>query len=508
MTLREKQLAIGIGSLLGAWALYQGVDKLALGPIRNADTKLAALEMRRDDLRRQRDRLPRLASEWRAAAGRTYSFSDDETQNAFGEELKRLATVHRLQNARFQPRGAAKLPRSDVRTMGFLIVAQGALTDVVGFLHDVYRLPVLTRIRKVRLSPVQPTGGSDELRIDELLVETLVLPQFEAVDAVRVALRDATTLPADPASRPPPLRHALPDDAALALFRSRNVFKAYEPPPSFAVQVVNDDRLAVAVSAVFSWKGERTEQPGQSVAGKSRAELPPGPGDTVELTARYADGKTFGPQNLAYQPGRPAVFMVPTHTPPPPPTHFAYKAHNQDSEPADVVMTIVRKGARKALPTMRIPSGQTVDLPELEADSMMLASTYVDGTAGPSATYEVGQQATGTYTIPARGKKPAAPAPPVAKADPDLQVSALIGYPGSEELIAFNSRTRARQVIPRGAEVDGGMLVGVHPLGAVVRMPGDIYFLYPLGRKFTERVQLAAQSEAEIAPAILDWNRP
>jgi hypothetical protein len=55
--------------------------------------------------------------------------------------------------------------------------------------------------------------------------------------------------------------------------------------------------------------------------------------------------------------------------------------------------------------------------------------------------------------------------------------------------------------------VDGGDLVAVHPLGGVVKMPTGNYYIYPLGRKFTQRVKLAACSDLELPGAIDAWSR-
>jgi hypothetical protein len=65
----------------------------------------------------------------------------------------------------------------------------------------------------------------------------------------------------------------------------------------------------------------------------------------------------------------------------------------------------------------------------------------------------------------------------------------------------------ARAVIPVGekAAVDGGDLLGVHPLGGVVKMPSGNFYLYPLGRKYTDRVKLEAARPEDLPRAIDSW---
>jgi hypothetical protein len=39
-------------------------------------------------------------------------------------------------------------------------------------------------------------------------------------------------------------------------------------------------------------------------------------------------------------------------------------------------------------------------------------------------------------------------------------------------------------------------------------MPSGNYYIYPLGRRFAERVKLKAKSDEELASAIDAWSRP
>jgi hypothetical protein len=67
-----------------------------------------------------------------------------------------------------------------------------------------------------------------------------------------------------------------------------------------------------------------------------------------------------------------------------------------------------------------------------------------------------------------------------------------------------------RKIFSAGAEaaVDGGRLLGIHPLGAVVKMPSGNYYIYPLGSPFSRRVKLDAKTDEELPAAIDAWSRP
>lgn len=513
MNPRERRIVIVIGALLGAWAAYQGVTRLVLGPARQARADLVQLQNQYSKLKRERDLVSRLGREWKELTQRTYSLDELETQNAFGEELKRLAVAHNLGNARFTPRAGGKIPRSDIRTMSYLVVADGKLSDVVGFLKDFYSLPSLGRIRKLRLSPVKQSGGSDDVRIDELIIETLILaPTTDLVDRVKREVRNATTMPAEPENRLPPLRQVLPAEDDYRLLARHNLFKAYEPPPGFALSIDNQDLKEVEVRVKFGWKGDWTEQPAQAVPGKSKRDVTGGAGDVADVIAKYADGKVFGPQKLPNTTGKPVVFAVPSHTPPPPPSMFAYKVRNDCPDAVDVEIILIKGSQPKPWPMIRVPAQQTVDLPELTGDQLTLTGVFGDGSRAAPGVYQVATQSTGTYVIApkqANAAPPTKPAVTLPPPSPDLQVTALVVYPQSEEMIAFNNKTKKREVMALGAVVDGGKLLGViSATGGVVKMPNDAYYLYPLGRRFADRVELlGVQCDEDVPSAVDDWSR-
>ncbi|MFO0973527.1 MAG: hypothetical protein U1A27_08830 [Phycisphaerae bacterium] len=510
MNPRDKIIVSAIGSLIGLWVLWQAGTGLYVSPLAELKSRVDDEQKKVASLARERRDLAALADEWKTFARRTYSTDVRDTQNRFLDDLKELATRHKLSGVSFTPLSAGKLPRSDVRTVAVRMVGEGQLTDVAALLGDLYRLSALVSVRKLRLAPVTQVGGSDVLRVTELLVETLVLPTIsEAVEPVRAALRRTTTMPSDPAFAPTPLWVDLPSAADYALVSRRNVFKAYEPPPAMAVEIDNQDLKAVQVKVRFHWKSETSEQPALSVEGKSKRELAPGAGDRAEVTVTYADGKTFGPQTLPAVAGKPATLVVPSHTPPPPPSRFAVRVRNDSPETVDVEAILTRGNAPKPLPTMRVASKATVELPEMEGERLALVGVYGDGSKSTPVTYSVATDSTATYVVPAKNAAPQVvqqPAKPLPPPDPDQMVSGLLRYPSAHELIAWNAKTRKRQIMALGDAIDGGTLVMVDPVGGVVRMPGEMFFLYPLGKKFAERVALEARDESDLPIAIARWN--
>jgi hypothetical protein len=519
MNLRERKLVLVIGGLVGLWAAWKAVDLLLISPMATARKQIATHEEEYRKARAKRDELPVLAKEWQGITARCYSFDGREVQTRFDDQIKQLAAKHGLTKTNTSPLSPGKLPnKSDVGTVSVRFTGEGSLKQVSEFLADIYRLPVLCVIRKLRLAPLKSVGGGDEIRIHELLVETLVPPEMtpqNTMEPVAVRLRGTTTMPADPAEAPPSLRRGLPTEAEYTQLAERNIFKAYEPPPQFAITIDNQDLKDVTVDVKFTWKGAPgPTQPAATVAGKSRKELPPGAGDKAEVLVRYADGTTFGPTPLTWAEGRPAVVTVPAHTPPPPPESFLYSIKNEGDEPVELEAVITKDGKPMTLPIMKIPAKtpQPVALPELKGQSLMLTAIYSDGTRAAPGSYQVATQNTGVHVIPPKPKHPVKPPPAVVAQlpppNPDLKVTALLTYPESQEMIAVNLKTSPpkREIIPRGAPIDGGTLVAVTPLGGVAQI-GGAYFLYPLGRKFPERVQLDAAHEDEIPDALVRWNQ-
>ncbi len=510
MMSRERLLVFVIGGLIGVWALYGAVNWVFISPLQTANQQIKKLDKEYRELKAQRDKVKGYAEDWKEIAKRSYSFNVIDTQNAFQTALKRLAAKHQLSAQSIQNASTGKLAGTDIVTVTARVNGEGSLANVAAFLRDIYQLPVLLNVKKLRLSPVNLPDGTLNVRIGELLIETIIPSEIKnAVDRVKAAVRGTTTMPSDPALAPKSLREGLASADEHAQIAARNIFKPYTPPPSFAVAVDNQDREPVEVTAKYSWEGQSKEQPKESVAGKSRRDLSSGVGDKAEIMVRYKDGKTFGPTTLVYAAGKPAVVTVPSYTPVPPPTAFQYKVRNDADKAVEVEINITKSGQSKVWPLMKVLPKGTIDLPELTGERLMLTGVYEDGSKSVPGTYDVRSQATGMYVVPVKvvtavqKRNEVIVLPP----SPDLQVTALLTYPEQQELVAMNIKTRKREIKARGETIDGGKLVAVHPLGGVVKMPGDVFFLYPLGQKFDKRVELDTREEADVPAAIARWNR-
>ena len=109
------------------------------------------------------------------------------------------------------------------------------------------------------------------------------------------------------------------------------------------------------------------------------------------------------------------------------------------------------------------------------------------------------------------GKPPTAPEDP--RPDGKYTVTGLLTYREAETYAYAQEMVvtagAERKIIRQGdpGVVDSGTLLAVHPLGGIVKMPSGHYYLYPLGKSFTDRVLLQAESDTELASAIDAWTR-
>ncbi|HEY3245306.1 MAG TPA: hypothetical protein VGM03_18345 [Phycisphaerae bacterium] len=91
------------------------------------------------------------------------------------------------------------------------------------------------------------------------------------------------------------------------------------------------------------------------------------------------------------------------------------------------------------------------------------------------------------------------PAPAVDLTRPFKLVSATLSY-GVDEVRINNTQTQQHEYVAVGRDLDGGKLVLVHPLGAVVHKEDGEDYVYPLGKTFVESVRL---NEAREYPEII-----
>lgn len=525
MNRREKSLAIIVGSAVGLGVLYQGANILFIGPVAKAEKDIADLETQKFQLDATLRSKSNLAGRWIAAAGRTFDRKD--ASNRFGEDLKSVAQRHGFTSPLFWPNSAGSRigAKTGISTVSYKIAAEGPYTNAVAFLKDVYKTPYYCEVSRLSITPLlQRNRPRDTVKI-ELTVETPVLPAFDkkkdkkTLEVFGEAI-NAPRLPAGALDKLGPARDDLRPDEDFALLSSRNIFRPYLPPPSNVVMIDNQDWKTVVVRAKFFWEGEvlrqtvdgsAAEEIVKTVASKSNLEIR-GLGDSVEIQGTYADGKSFGPQKLDFAAKKDWTYAVAVHHPPPPPTVVDLAVDNQHAQPVDLEINVtLADGKSKTKPTIRVRGATKEDIDQFEVKSLTVTATYASGKKAPPATYAPGKDKQ-TYVVPVEPAE--APSDVVVDVndqapDPTLKVTGLVTYRDKQELIA-SAGPNDRRVIAAGGQavVDGGMLLGVHPLGGVVKMPSGNYYIYPLGRRFAERVKLNAKADEELPAAIDAWSRP
>ncbi|GJQ25879.1 MAG: hypothetical protein HBSAPP02_09110 [Phycisphaerae bacterium] len=508
MNQRERTLLLVIGGAVGLYVLYQCVNFLFISPVTDSRKRIAELREENDRLEnvvRQRRRLVRT---WLDAASKTFSYDRAITSNQFGKSLKEVAQRHGFEAAFFTPASGTKIGnKTSITTVAYRIVAEGPFDQARALVNELYRTPYLSQITKLSMSPIQMKGRMrDEVKL-ELTIETPVLPEIDKKKMPDAALAVTMAEAHKPGETPPPpAREALPDEAMQAILAKRNIFKTFLPPPENVVLIDNQDLKMVALKVTFFWEGQAEEPIVETVAGMSQKPVK-GMGDSVEVMGSYADGKAFGPERLDFNVKKEWTYVVKSHTPPPPPVYVDLAVENATKDPVEVEVTVTGEdGKTKTLPTMRIKPGRT-DIDEFKAQRVAVTATYPSGKKLPARSYVPGAGKQ-TYVVPVESAEVRVEAP-VAVNDPPpdatMSVSGLVTYQGTQELIATGGATR--KIIPAGAHgaVDSGTLLAVHPRGGVVKMPSGNYYLYPLGRKFSERVKLNARSDGDLAAAIDAW---
>lgn len=508
MNKRERTLLLVIGGAVGLYVLYQGVNFLFVSPVTDSKKRIVELREENDRLEnvvRQRRRLVRT---WLDAASKTFSHDRAITSNQFGKSLKEVAQRHGFEAAFFTPTSGTKIGnKTNITTVAYRIVAEGPFDQARALVNELYRTPYLSQITKLSMSPIQMKGRMrDEVKL-ELTIETPVLPEIDKKKMPDAALAVTMAEAHKPGEAPPPpAREALPDEAMQAILAKRNIFKTFLPPPENVVLIDNQDLKMVALKVTFFWEGQAEEPIVETVAGMSQKPVK-GLGDAVEVMGSYADGKAFGPERLDFNVKKEWTYVVKSHTPPPPPVYVDLAVENATKEPVDVEVTVTGEdGKTKTLPTMRIKPGRT-DIDEFKAQRVAVTATYPSGKKLPARSYVPGAGKQ-TYLVPVESAEVRVEAP-VAVHDPPpdatMSVSGLVTYRGTQELIATGGATR--KIIPAGAHgaMDSGTLLAVHPRGGVVKMPSGNYYLYPLGRKFSDRVKLDARSDGDLAAAIDAW---
>jgi len=106
---------------------------------------------------------------------------------------------------------------------------------------------------------------------------------------------------------------------------------------------------------------------------------------------------------------------------------------------------------------------------------------------------------------PTNTKTPKPPTAPVDKPDPTRKETVLTGIAGSDdvrEVITEHNKTKERKYYRAGEDLDGGKIVLVHPLGAVVYKK-DKEYVYLLGELLSASKELSPAEFPEITSALM-----
>lgn len=504
MNQREKMLLAIIGSVLGVFVLYKGVDFLFVSPAKEASAKIVNLEAEQNRLEGVLRSRRALARRWVDCSQRTLARDLGAAGNVFAHDIKEIARRHGFGSGAYSsPSAGTKIgSRTNINCLSLRVVEEGKFANMLAFLSDLYRTPYLTDISRLSIAPISERGrGRDEVKFD-VVIETPILP---VVDAKKIPeARSATTMPAEDLARLPPAREDARFAESFPLLADRNIFRRYIPPPTNIVMVDNKDWKPVFLKLRFLWEGKpRGSEIVDSVPERSNKTFTR-EGDAVEISGTYADASPIGPNTLNFSPGQNQIYGIPVHSPAPPPKVVDLTVENQDKNPVEVQIAQVRKDSTsKVWPIMKIPPGASQEIDKFEAVTVQIYATYASGKKTQARTLTPTTEPQ-RYVVP---PEPLSPAPTVTQdpaADATLVVSGLLTYPGAQELVASGPAPNQRKVFRAGEEpkLDGGTLLAVHPHGGVVKMPTGNYYFYPLGKKFTDRVKLEAKEDSDLAQAI------
>lgn len=507
MNPRERLLAMVIGAAVAALALYQTVKYVFVSPLAKAETELVKLAEEESELDEVIASSDDLARRWMDFVGRTFAFEPNKALDRFGVELKEIAKQHGFDGAVFSSgTGTSIGSRTGIKTVAHRIGIEGGYDKALAFLRDIYKTPYLCQITKLSLAPMESKGERDMVKL-ECTVEAPVLPQVDKRRIREVA--NAEPMSAEPGQSLPPFRGNLKPDEAYQILSERNILRPYQPPPTNVVMIDNQDWKTVAASVSFRWDRKVLTEKVETVAGKASLSVQ-GKGDVVEIEGRYADGVAFGPKEFDFSGAKKDwTYQVPVHHDPPPPEVIDLAVDNQHSASVQLEVVVTAKDKKtKSEPTMVFGPGRSDVREYKDVESVVVTAKYPSGATAPPQTFTPTNNKQ-TYNVPpepqeiAEGPRPVEDLP----ADGACTVSALLTYEGAHEMVVMSGRERhvIRAGVPEA--VDGGTLLAVHPLGGIVRMPTGNYYLYPLGRRFNERVKLAAGSEIELAAAIDAWSR-
>lgn len=197
MTQRERILA---GCLLGAVVGYGGyklIQSQVVEPRRELRANIRKERARQSSLRDRLGGASRIVSDWQERTGLTLGRELSAVHRAFGDDVNRLLEQHNLtqvENWTIRPmkeHREKKPPREGFVELPLSVRVGGKLSDLVGFLRDLYQRPYDVRVDKLSLASEKGRtltrrkrrGAADEPELSiTMTLSTLVLPKAKDVE--------------------------------------------------------------------------------------------------------------------------------------------------------------------------------------------------------------------------------------------------------------------------------------------------------------------------------------
>lgn len=519
MNASEKRLMILFGIALGCVAGYYIVDGVFIEPAKEARQHISEYTTKKNNMKMLIGSELNLAEQWQKYAERTFSFDKNQAFDWFGEALKEMAEANGFSAPEIKKKMSTKKlgRKTGIEAIHYEITVKSDFTKAMKLLRAMYATPYVSRVSDVAITPERMADDRNIVKLS-FEVATLVLPKIPKKESIFFA--DVKTMPHEPEKRLKKWRHDFPPASAFALFKARNIFREYMPPPPNSVVVENRDPKLVGIDAKFYWDDEVASQSQIGVKPRQQENIV-GKGNEVEILGVYADGTEFR-QRHVFTDGKPWTYTVPSHTVEVPKTINLAIDSRDDAEARFTVKITGEDGKQKTLPEMVIGPTSKVSLGEFDAKQIMVSAVYPKtGRTVPERRFTPSPNEQ-VYLIPQHAEPPPTPDQPeqvVKSTDCEpasgYTVTGLLTYHDS-----FEDKDKQEMVVdgPDGRQIfeagnpenriDCGVLIAVCPLGGIVYMPDTRnYYLYPRGEGFEARAKLNADRPEQLAMAIQEWSQ-
>lgn len=171
MNARERSLALVVGAIVGALALWSGYQRLVEGPIAELASQRDRLQAKVEDQETQVRRVTREVSKLAVLEARSLPADRQLARSLYQNWL--VEAVNRVGFASPNVDSGAIATRKDLYDrLTFTVRGRGDLAQLARFLYDFYRADFLHQVTRLTITPVASTSKLDL----SLSIEALVLP--------------------------------------------------------------------------------------------------------------------------------------------------------------------------------------------------------------------------------------------------------------------------------------------------------------------------------------------